>query len=341
MGELDVKSCAIYYPYIRVPQSAWFTRVLLYWDEVGAIVPYEYIQDPDRLGQYMVGLVREQLVNQVVPGAHLWRVNNFADAFIDYVDQKARRPEPPEQNPWVPVHMEKLQKVGEKLCERGLAQSNPADQYSPWYNVEPHTADDFMAYLAAVLGQLTAADKYYPITDGEARLDPFLPQATSQLRKMPLMPLRKLLLEGILPGPTAAIEPARLADFKAQHKSELQRFRREVEDKISELAVIADDDDRHRRLGDIARNMRESIRELAARMQQQRNWPNVDFGNLCTIIGAGISAWKAVVNQNWGVGLTGAALSLAPAVYKAFRGSDIILEDKPLAYAALAERALA
>ena len=33
-----MKACAIYYPYIKVPNSAWFTRTLLYWDEVGAIV---------------------------------------------------------------------------------------------------------------------------------------------------------------------------------------------------------------------------------------------------------------------------------------------------------------
>ncbi len=66
-----------------------------------------------------------------------------------------------------------------------------------------------------------------------------------------------------------------------------------------------------------------------------------DFGSLCTIVGAGISGWKAVIDHNWGFGLTGAAVSLAPAVYRAFRGSGIDLEDKPLAYAALAEREFA
>jgi hypothetical protein len=55
------------------------------------------------------------------------------------------------------------------------------------------------------------------------------------------MPMQKLILEGILPAPSVAIEPARLADFKAEHKSELQRFRLEVEDKISELSVITND----------------------------------------------------------------------------------------------------
>jgi len=30
---------ALYFPYIKVPKSAWFTRILLYWDKVGAIIP--------------------------------------------------------------------------------------------------------------------------------------------------------------------------------------------------------------------------------------------------------------------------------------------------------------
>jgi hypothetical protein len=66
-----VKSCGNYYPYIKVPRGAGFTRVLLYWDEVGAVVPYEYIQDPSRLGDHMVGLLREQPMAQIAPGAHL------------------------------------------------------------------------------------------------------------------------------------------------------------------------------------------------------------------------------------------------------------------------------
>ena len=34
---------ALYFPYIKVPKSAWFTRILLYWDKVGAIIPSDYV----------------------------------------------------------------------------------------------------------------------------------------------------------------------------------------------------------------------------------------------------------------------------------------------------------
>lgn len=305
---------------------------------MGAIVPYDYIENPNRLGKYMVGLVREQLVTQVIPGMYLWQVDKFAESFINYVDRRARKPKAPEKLPWARVHMEKLQQVGEKLCQRGLARKDRKNHYSPWYEVEPQTANDFMAYLAAVFGQLTEGeDKFYPITDQETRLEPLFPQTTSRIRDGSL---RKLVLEGILPAPSEAIEPARLADFKAKHKSELLRFRCEVEDKISELAVINDDKARRRRSGVIIGKMQESIRQLTAQMEQQKKWPHINFGNLCTIVGSGINAWKAVIDQDLKFGLGGAALSLAPAVYSAFSGSNINLEDKPLAYATLAGRKL-
>src|SRR4051812_19408805 len=164
-----MKSCALYYPYIKVPQSSWFTRVLLYWDEIGAIVPYEYIEDPERLGQYMVGLVREELVTQVVPGAHLWKVPNFESAFLSYVD--GRRPtQVANQSTWPRVHMEKLQGLGESLCSRDLAWKEAGEAYSPWYRIEPSVADDFMAYLATVLGKVGGTEVFTPITEEESHL---------------------------------------------------------------------------------------------------------------------------------------------------------------------------
>jgi hypothetical protein len=101
-------SRALYYPYIQVPKSPWFTRVLLYWDKVGAIVPYEYIEDPDRLGGYMVGLVREHLVQQIIPGQYLSRVKNFKLAFLQYIDTQDFKTR--YRSSWPKVHMEKLQR---------------------------------------------------------------------------------------------------------------------------------------------------------------------------------------------------------------------------------------
>jgi hypothetical protein len=324
---------AIYYPYIEVPNSPWFTRVLLYWDEVGAIVPYQFIENPDKLGPYMVGLVREQLVHQVMPGAYLWQLRNFDDAFLTYVDQQhwdARSA----VGEWPNVHMEKLQSLGEKLRERGLARGDKVNRHSPWYEVEPRTANAFMAYLAGVLGQFPSLC-FSPITDEPQSLTPFLDERSH--RKAPI---RRLVLDGLLPSPSGEVNPGALADFKSKHRRSLRAFRRDVEDKISELTHIADENELNQRIQDVVANMRDHIDELSARMREERNWPKVGFGTLCAIVGAGVSACQALANADYTLGISGAALSVAPAIFDAFRGTEWGLEDKPLAYAALASAAV-
>ena len=320
-------SRALYYPYIRVPESPWFTRVLLYWDKVGAIVPYDYIEDPEKLGSYMVGLVREQLVEQIIPGQYLWQVRNFKNAFLAYVDRLRVKASP--SCTWPAIHMEKLQDIGDALVNKGLATRRP-NPYSPWYNVEPMTASAFMAYLASVLGQLTT-EEFYPITEPE-NLTPFISD-----NKRSLTQARRIILDAILPSPSEAMEPARLADFKASHSAELRRFRRELEDKIAELSIIQRGKDRERRSKEVAAKLRSEVDELAQRMAGEKKWPRIGFADLCAVTGGGLGTWKAVIDHDIKFGLAGAALSIAPAVYSAFRGSGLELTNRPLAYAASAK----
>src|SRR5437773_4200037 len=200
------------------------------------------------------------------------------------------------------------------------------------YRVEPRTAAMFMAYLASVLGQI-ANEKFYPITEPE-NLSPFINEtARSPLRT------RKIILDAILPAPSRAIEPARLADFKAAHTQELKRFRLEVEDKISELSTILRKRDRDRRSRDIAENLRPQIDELTRRMREAKKWPKIGFADFCAVVGSVLSTWKAVLDHDLLFGLTGVTVSLAPVVYNAFRGSHLKLADRPLAYAASAKLA--
>jgi len=326
-------SHAIYYPYIRVPDSPWFTRTLLYWDDVGAIVPSEYIEHPESLGDHMVSLVRENLVKQVVPGMHLWKVPQFDSAFLDHVDAKAARPVVPSDQ-WPKVHMEKLHGVAEGLCRRGLARKDGPAECSPWYAIEPVTADDFMAYLAAVLGQIPGEGEFVPVTDQADRLSRFRLPAPSAGRRAPI---REIVVPRLLPSPSAAVEAPRLAEFKARNRAALSDFRREIERRISHWALIENDADRNVAIEEGVRDLQDRVREVAAMMERAR-WPHLDFGGLCTIVGSGIAGWSAATTGDLGLGLAGAGLSLAPAVYEAFRGAAPDGADRPLAYAVLAAR---
>ena len=57
----------IYFPYIRVPNNEWFTRTLLFWDNIGSIVPMEFMRNREQLGPYMNNLIKEKLVTPIIP----------------------------------------------------------------------------------------------------------------------------------------------------------------------------------------------------------------------------------------------------------------------------------
>lgn len=326
-------SRALYYPYIEVPNNEWFARVLLYWDEVGAIVPHEYIEDPDKLSPYMVELVKEGLVRQVIPRLHLGQVNNFKGAFLEYVNAQPRRGVRPTYA-WPRIHMEKMDSLGAELCKRDLAKRD--SDYPGWFRVEPRTAEAFMAYLAGVLGQIPR-ERYYPITDQPSSLAPFL--GTGSRDDSRENSARQLILERVLPAPSREIEPARLADFKAAHQTELRRFRLLIEDRISEVASISDADDREQRLKVVANTLEEQTSELIDRMKASR-LPKISLDTICVVLGSSIATYQALAGGEPAIGLAGAGLGVAPAIRNAFLGGSLELEDRPLAYAAIAQSQL-
>src|SRR4051794_1325037 len=56
---------ALYFPLISPPASAWLTRALLYWDQVGTIVPQSWVESPELLGAHTLELVQRGLLLQV------------------------------------------------------------------------------------------------------------------------------------------------------------------------------------------------------------------------------------------------------------------------------------
>src|SRR6267142_2010262 len=195
----------LYFPYIRVPDSEWFTQVLLYWDEVGSIVPYEYVHSPEKLGSHMKDLVQVGLVKQIFPNEHVGNIPRFTEAFLEYID-RADFPIKPNSielasTETSQIHIEKLNKIANGLVDRGLAKLD----HDPWFNVERTVADQFMAYLAGVLSE-TDDLKSVPITDQERSLVNFsLPSAEKYDWKQKLSELRPFILQDLLPVPSGGV----------------------------------------------------------------------------------------------------------------------------------------
>lgn len=330
----------LYFPYIRVPKNRWFTQVLLYWDQVGSIVPTEYIYHPESLGSYMRELVQAQLVKQVMPENYIHETPRFEQAFLELIDQdkviaKHRRVAL-EREDTFQIHIEKFGEVlARELCDRGLAR--PAGQ--PWYEVEKVTASLFMAYLVSVLGK--SQDLHMdPITDRTQFLSVFSRVPQNILSPTRLADrLRMGVLEGILPAPDRGIPVRELANFKYDNLDLLRRFRRHIEASLIQISSIPDTDMRNERVRLFKEESADERDEIAARMRE-RNWSRIVFGTFCALVAA-MDGAEAIATGDIIEALK-ALSSLIGAIYLAFSGTPKQQEilRSPLAYAALAQQRL-
>jgi hypothetical protein len=74
------------FPTIRPPESEWFSRVLLYWDRVGTILPRHYSRDHTFLRPYTSALLDAGLLTPIAPDDSVWHSG---------VRWRPERPRPP------------------------------------------------------------------------------------------------------------------------------------------------------------------------------------------------------------------------------------------------------
>lgn len=142
---------AIYFPHIDVPQSSWFTQILLYWDKVASIVPEGLEHEDGRLNPYMQELHAAQLLDYVRPGEALsYRSGGDFDAgFIRILESKKPAPEEPRR--FTEVHFDKMgYPLFLELQRRGLAQAIDGRGYD-WWQIETTTAAAYMGYIASAI----------------------------------------------------------------------------------------------------------------------------------------------------------------------------------------------
>ena len=343
----------LYFPYISVPRNAWFTRVLLYWDEVGSIVPERHAEDLSRVSAFMRDLVSAELVRPIVPEAFDRRLYGAVDPFLEFVDsdpeiaaraaigfgsESASRGGS-EPGTSMRIHRGKFgYMLGDQLERRGLARpAGDGRRGRDWLEVESRTATAYMAYLSATLGALDEVEMD-PITDTLGSLAPFgggEPTAPMQL----VAELRMGVLESVLPGPANSISVSTLVRFKERHGELLGRFRRHIESHLLDLAVIPDAAVREAKRGILTAELQDQLDEIQGRMRPK--WTNLVFGTLCNVLGAAIPVGAAVATGALPVA-AGGVPGLMNAIYSAqsaVRSSGEVRKD-PLAYAALAREHL-
>jgi hypothetical protein len=316
----------LYYPYIRVPNNDWFTRVLLYWDTVGSIVPYEYVMNPETLGPHMGSLLTEGLVKHVVPADYLHRVPNFTEAFVQRAEQfRAQhnlKPGSLANLPTFRIHIEKLEYIGNILCEMGLARKS---KY-PWYEIEGRLADIFMAYLAGVLSNLPEVESH-PITDTSDQLS---------LYESPEM-IRTLVLDELLPAPSGGVPASDLSRFKSKNKKLLINFRSQIESFIILAGSIPELAARKELVGRFLGHAKAEIDNIVDAMKSH-GWTKISNGRFFTYTATGAALADAIATGGL-LTTIAAAFGTAASAYTTYRETRLpdAFQNSFVAYAALAK----
>ncbi|EAT59175.1 hypothetical protein [Chlorobium ferrooxidans] len=316
----------LYFPYINVPDTAWFSRMLLYWDEVGAIIPYDFIDNPEKLNCHTRSLVTEELIQQIIPSQYLWKIPNFRNAFTHYLTQfdasilDKRRSAFIDQRMFK-IHIEKMEGIESDLVDLKLAKRI---DYA-WYYVEKDTAIEFMSYLAATLGKISELD-FAPTTDDISYLNKFLSSSGSVIATERILEkLRLEVLSDILPAPTRRLSAFEIKNFKDSHHNDLKSFRNNVERELITIADINDPELKKRRIELFKEESADQIELIIDAMKKS------GFGNI------GLSKVGAIVSAVPGVS---SLVGLANAVLDAFRKEDISRINPNFLYAAFAQKEL-
>jgi hypothetical protein len=314
---------ALYFPYIEVPQSPALLRVLLYWDQLGTIVPPGL--NSRALSPGLRTLLRADLVRRVAPADDVLRDGDFPIVVRGLIAASLtdRRRDP---NLTTLIHNEKADDELWRWLE-GLGMANRG---WPWVEVDEEVAGIYMWCLAGYLGQ---AERLEPITDQPGYFAPFGVGSDVPLTQR-LDRMRAKVLRGVLPAPSAAISMGELIAFRNEHLEELRAFRRYVEARILACAAAGDVGTQIRMLEQAESDLADEVRRIEA-MMNERRWPT-SRGMLC----GALEGLPGIVQYAGSRDPTGLVSAVAPGVSEMIRALERPdLRAFPAMYGALVAQA--
>jgi Family of unknown function (DUF6236) len=233
----------LYYPTIAVPAGRWLRQALLYWDQIGSIVPHD-VENRD-LVHYSpdIEFLKKKNVFRPFRPETIWQrggtfVDEFKSELFDSIGSKAFRKllPPVAECPFsARVHKDKVStEIYRALKEKHLAKEKPHDPF--WYYFENATAHLYLAklakYLAAGDEQLTVVGtdlpEYELLNFGTDKLENGVVTLTAGILK-------------VLPVPRADASVRKIWKFKQHRTGYLLHFRQMLDDFETKLTACTNE----------------------------------------------------------------------------------------------------
>lgn len=319
---------ALYFPHMRLPQSAWLMQVLLYWDQAATIVPEYQLDDLFAGDAFMLDLLDAGLLTPVRPDRRHVDQDSFVEGFLAILDGEQQ---PRASRATVRLHADKMgYRLFRELQDRDLAK---ASEWMSWV-VEKNTALLYMAYLASVISATNPG--MTPVTDTSASIESLRGGARMRER---VGALRYVVITEALPVPTGPVDARELAAFKERHAEALTRCRRFLNTRLVDIAHIDDPDEREVRLAAFSQEVSDDVGRLVEAMKRRR-WPQVTLAGFGGLAATGLELASTIVGGGTPLelGLAVGAGALGGGTAYAIgrqRRVDRFDHRAPMAYAAL------
>lgn len=236
------KRCILYYPTISIPTGRWLKQAILYWDEIGSIVPHHY--DDTALVPYSSAIQHlldegyfrpfrpEALINQGwsrVEELEQEFKSLFESAEFQHLLNRLFIPRASQTDMkanssflYSRVHRDKIShELFYYLEDRGVAKRNDD---SEWYQFEANTALLYMAVLAKYL-----ADEDLQSTVPGTDFEIYERLAFQALPENEGIACLKTNFYHTLPTPREDVPLKKIVAFKQKRRAELLNFRQEIE----------------------------------------------------------------------------------------------------------------
>jgi hypothetical protein len=213
----------LYYPTITIKSPSWIKQAILYWDDIGSIVPREVAETPHQLLDLTI-LAQYGLYRIFDPGEYVNQDTELADEFIAFLKSRKERGaiEDTSQVDRFEIYSGKMHRMlREYLVENDYAVDIGYDKLS----VTKVEGLCYMAFLAKYLADEAYRSATTPSTDyGLYRDLVFSPN--SPQRGFPGL---NFALHNVLPIPLDDVPIEEILEFKRRRELELFQFREVID----------------------------------------------------------------------------------------------------------------